>query len=79
MSAVRCRETRLCLSSCHVKAWLGRNRSTPRLVGSGVQVLLYSMFWVLVLAVKFLFNFFFMIRPLVESTRTVWDLDIGGR
>lgn len=42
-------------------------------------MLLYSVFWVLVLAAKFLFNFFFMIRPLVESTRTVWDLDIGGR
>ena len=42
-------------------------------------MLLYGVFWVVVLAAKYLFNFFFMIRPLVESTRTVWDLDIGGR
>ncbi|CAM9791736.1 unnamed protein product, partial [Hapterophycus canaliculatus] len=42
-------------------------------------VFLYSLFWILVLTAKFLFNFFFMIRPLVKSTRTVWDLDIGGR
>ncbi|CAN0336224.1 unnamed protein product, partial [Ectocarpus sp. 13 AM-2016] len=45
--------------------------------GTHVQVLLYSLFWTVVLSAKFLFNFFFMIRPLVESTRTVWDLDIS--
>lgn len=43
-----------------------------------LQVLLYTLFWVVILASKFLFNFLFMIRPLVASTRTVWDLDIGG-
>lgn len=42
------------------------------------QVLLYSLFWLVILASKYLFNFFFMIEPLVSSTRTVWDLDIGG-
>ena len=31
------------------------------------------------LAAKFLFNFYFMIRPLVASTRRVWNLDVGGR
>lgn len=42
------------------------------------QVLTYSIFWVVILASKFSFNFFFMIRPLVASTITVWDVDIGG-
>ncbi|CAN0204492.1 unnamed protein product, partial [Laminaria digitata] len=43
------------------------------------KVFLYSLFWVMVLAAKFLFNFYFMIRPLVSSTRRVWNLDVGGR
>lgn len=43
-----------------------------------MQVLLYSIFWILILSAKFLFNFFFMIRPLVASTRAVWNLDVGG-
>ena len=43
------------------------------------KVFLYSLFWILVLAAKFLFNFYFMIRPLVASTRRVWNLDVGGR
>lgn len=43
------------------------------------QVLLYSLFWLMILTAKFLFNFFFMIRPLVVSTRSVWALDLGGR
>ena len=43
------------------------------------KVFLYSLFWIVVLAAKFMFNFFFMIRPLVASTRNVWNLDVGGR
>ncbi|XP_050220253.1 putative callose synthase 8 isoform X2 [Mercurialis annua] len=62
---------------CKIFSWW----TQPRLyVGRGMQetqisVLKYTLFWVLVLATKFVFSYSFEIRPLIEPTRLI--LKIG--
>ncbi|CAL0325192.1 unnamed protein product [Lupinus luteus] len=54
--------------------------SQPRIyVGRGMHesqfaLLKYTLFWVLLLACKFLFSYFFQIKPLVKPTKNIMDI-----
>ncbi|KAK7247578.1 hypothetical protein RIF29_42463 [Crotalaria pallida] len=54
--------------------------SQPRIyVGRGMHesqfaLLKYTLFWVLLLVCKFLFSFFFQIKPLVKPTKNIMDI-----
>ncbi|OIW00473.1 hypothetical protein TanjilG_05823 [Lupinus angustifolius] len=54
--------------------------SQPRIyVGRGMHesqfaLLKYTIFWVLLLACKFLFSYFFQIKPLVKPTKNIMDI-----
>ncbi|KAF9610931.1 hypothetical protein IFM89_025741 [Coptis chinensis] len=39
-----------------------------------VDSMKYSVFWILILAAKFSFSFYFQIMPMVEPTKAVWKL-----
>jgi hypothetical protein len=41
-----------------------------------MSCLVYSSFWLQTLAIKIVFDYFVMIKPLVEPTRALWKLDL---
>jgi callose synthase len=62
---------------CYALTWWFQSRS---FVGRGLREgtfdnVKYSIFWVLLLAVKFAFSYFLQIRPLVKPTKEIYNLN----
>ncbi|XP_072998818.1 putative callose synthase 8 isoform X1 [Typha latifolia] len=65
---------------CKVLSWWCQNQLY---VGRGTQeglmsLLKYTIFWVILLSSKFLFGYYFEIKPLVESTKQITKVDVNG-
>ncbi|PKA57498.1 Callose synthase 12 [Apostasia shenzhenica] len=61
----------------HMLTWWFQSRV---FVGRGlregvVDNLKYALFWIVLLAVKFIFSYFFQIKPLVSPTKAIYKLD----